>query len=311
MKEKIIIKKTPLKVRLIKQKYRLLMILPAIILVALFVYTPLWGLAIAFVKYKAGLGILKSEFVGLFYFKQFLNDSDLLLVIRNTIAISTMNIITGIIFPVTFAILLNEIYNNSFKKIIQTISYLPHFISYVVVANIAITLLSPDGGIVNRVLMSLGILDKPFFFFAKPKLFWFNIVAINTWKGMGWGAIIYFASISRIDQHLYEAATVDGAGRFRQILHITLPNIVPTIVVLFILAVPGILSAGFEPSYLLGNPLVSEYSRVLDTHIYTLGIQEARYSMATAIGLLRSIIGLVLILMANRIARRVSDYSLF
>lgn len=297
--------------RLYRQKYLLLMLLPSVILVAVFVYTPMWGLLIAFVRYKPGLGILGSEFVGLHYFKQFLSDADLLLVMRNTVAISGLNIICGVVFPVTFAILLNELCLKRFKKITQTISYLPHFVSYVVVANLALTIFSIDDGLVNNILMSLGIIDEPFFFFAKPKLFWFLIAGINIWKGMGWSAIIYIASITNIDPQLYEAATVDGAKRFRRIWHITLPGIVPTIIVLFILAVPSILSAGFEPSFLLGNPIVSDYSRVLDTHIYTLGIQSGQYSMATAIGLLRSLISLILILSANGIARRVSEYSLF
>ena len=297
--------------KIVHQRYLLLMLIPAVIYVAIFVFGPMWGLLIAFVNYNPGLGLQGSPFVGFQYFREFINSPDLLLLLRNSFAISLLNMCFGIIFPVSFAVMLNEVTSVRLKKLTQTVSYLPHFVSYVVVANIALTVLSPDGGAVNRALMALGIIDRPIFFFAIPKAFWWIIAMLNIWKEMGWAAIIYIATIANIDPQLYEAAMVDGAGRLRRIFHITLPGIVPTIVVLTILSVPDLLNAGFEPSFLLGNALVSDYSRVLDTHVYAVGIQQGRYSLATAIGLMRMVVGLVLILGANTFARRVSDYSLF
>jgi putative aldouronate transport system permease protein len=288
-----------------------MMVAPSLIFVAVFSYLPIWGMLIAFFDYNPGLGFAGSKFVGLRYFKEFLGTSDFLLLMRNTVAISSLNIACGTVFPVAFAILINELFVPRMRKLTQTISYLPHFISYVVVANIATTMLSPDGGAINRLLLGLGVIQKPIFFLAIPQGFWFLISAINVWKETGWAAIIYIASIANIDPQLYEAATVDGAGRMRRIWHITLPGILPTIIVLTIMALPDLLNAGFDPSYLLGNPIVSDFSRVLDTHIYAVGIQQGRYPLATAVGLMRMGVSLVLILSANSWARRVSEYSLF
>jgi putative aldouronate transport system permease protein len=302
--------KNELAVRLLRQKYLLMMVIPSIIFVAIFAYVPVWGMLSAFVNYNPGLGIMGSPFVGLKYFKEFVTNPDFAILMRNTLAISSLNIVCGIVVPVTFAILLNEFAFPQLKRLIQTISYLPHFISYVVVANIAITMLSPSG-MLNEWLLKVNVIKEPIMFLTNPHGFWYLIAGLNIWKEMGWSAIIYIASITNIDPQLYEAATVDGAGRMGRIWHITLPGIVPTVVVLTILAVPDLLHAGFDPSYLLGNPIVSDYSRVLDTHIYAVGIQQGRFAMATAVGILRMGVGLILILSANAASRRVSEYSLF
>jgi putative aldouronate transport system permease protein len=296
--------------RLYSQRYLLMMVIPSIVFVAVFAYVPIWGMLSAFVNYNPGLGITGSPFVGLKYFKEFVTNPDFALLMRNTLAISSLNIVCGIVLPVTFAILLNEFAFPQLKRIIQTISYLPHFISYVVVANIAVTMLSPSG-MLNGWLLQMHIIKAPIMFLTNPHGFWYLVAGLNIWKEMGWAAIIYIASITNIDPQLYEAATVDGAGRMRRIWHITLPGIIPTVVVLTILAVPDLLHAGFDPSYLLGNPMVSDYSRVLDTHIYTVGIQQGRFALATAVGIMRMGVGLILILSANAAARRVSEYSLF
>ena len=296
--------------RLKRQKYLLAMVIPSIVFVAVFSYVPVWGMLTAFFNYNPGLGIKGSPFVGLRYFKEFLTHSDFPLLMRNTLAISSLNIACSIIIPVTFAILLNEFIFAPLKRVIQTVSYLPHFISYVVTANLAITMLSPSGTL-NTWLLKMNWIQEPVMFLTSPRGFWFLVAGINTWKETGWAAIIYIASITNIDPQLYEAATVDGAGRAGRIWHITLPGIIPTVTVLTILAVPDLLNAGFDPSYLLGNPMVSDYSRVLDTHIYAAGIQQGRFSLATAIGILRMGAGLILILSANAVSRRVSEYSLF
>jgi putative aldouronate transport system permease protein len=304
------VQKTGLAARFKQQKYLLIMVVPSIIFVAIFSYIPVWGMLSAFVDYNPGLGIRRSPFVGLRYFKEFLGHSDFHLLMRNTLAISSLNIVLGIVMPVLFAILLNEFIFSGLKRFIQTVSYLPHFISYVVVANIAITMLSPSG-VLNTWLLNMNLIKAPLMFLTNPRGFWFLVAGLNIWKEMGWAAIIYIAAITNIDPQLYEAATVDGAGRVGKIRHITLPGIIPTVVVLTILAVPDLLHAGFDPSYLLGNPIVSDYSRVLDTHIYAVGIQQGRFALATAVGIMRMGIGLILILLANTASRMVSEYSLF
>jgi putative aldouronate transport system permease protein len=286
------------------------MIFPAVFLVIVFTYLPIWGLVTAFFDYNPGLGFSGSPFVGFKHFVRFFTDSGFLLVIRNTLAISFLNISFGTVTAILFALLLNELPYIRIKKVVQTLSYLPHFVSFVVVANIAHTVLAVDGS-VNRLLIDFGIVDAPVIFFTIPKAFWWIVMSLNIWKEMGWSAIIYIAAIASIDPALYEAARVDGAGRLQMIWHITLAGIRPTIVILLVLAVPELLSAGFDPSYLLGNAIVSDYSEVLDTFIYRVGLREAQYSFATAVGFFRQLTGLVLILSANAAARRLGEYSLF
>lgn len=302
--------KVPLGRRIARQRTLLLMLLPALVCTAIFVYTPMWGMLMAFYDYNPGLGLSHSPFVGLKHFIRFFTDSQFPLLIRNSFAISFLNIAFGTVFSITFAVFLNEIRSSAFKKTVQTISYLPHFVSYVVVATIALTLLSPSGFLLDS-MVKLGIIKEAPVVFTEPKVFWWLVAGLNTWKEMGWSAIIYISAIAGIEPQLYEAAMVDGAGRFRRIWHITLTGIRPTIVVLLIMSVPDLLNAGFDPSYLLGNAMVSNYSDVLDTYVYQLGLAQGQFSMATAVGIFRMLVGLVLILSANAFARRVSEYSLF
>lgn len=295
----------------IRQHKRLyLMILPGFVLSLIFAYLPTWGLITAFYDYNAGLGLAGSEFVGLKHFIRFFTDRNFPILIRNSLVISFLNILWGTIFPIAFALLLNEIANLHFKKLVQTISYLPHFISFVVIANIAQTVFATEGP-VNRLLLSIGVTDRATTFFAIPKAFWWLVSGINIWKEMGWSAIIYVAAIAGIDPMLYEAAMVDGAGRFKRMWHITIKGISSTIVVLLVLAVPDLLNAGFDASYLLGNAMVQDYSEVLDTYVYRVGLKQGQYSYATAIGLCRQVVSLILILSANTFAKRISEYSLF
>ena len=296
--------------KMVKQRLLLLMLLPAVICVLVFVYMPMWGMLIAFYDYNPGLGLQGSHFVLFKHFIRFFTDSQFPILIRNSFAISLLNIVFGTLSSITFAVLLNEVRSTAFKKTFQTVSYLPHFVSYVVVANIALTLLSPSG-IVIETLMKLGIIKERIVVFAQPNAFWWLVAGLNTWKEMGWSAIIYIAAIGGIDPQIYEAAMVDGAGRMRRIWHITLTGIRPTIVVLLILTVPDLLNAGFDPSYLLGNAMVSDFSEVLDTYVYKLGLAQGQFSMATAVGIFRTFIGLILIVSANAFARRVSEYSLY
>ena len=296
--------------RVMRYKILLMMAIPCMIWLFIFAYLPVWGWIMAFQDYNPGLGILKSPFAGLKHFRRFFRDPNFIQILRNTMAISSLNIITHTIFPITFALLLNEVMTISYKRVIQTVSYLPHFISYVVVSNLFLTLLAPSGA-ANDLLVVLGIVEQPIFFFAKPKLFWFLVAGINIWKECGWTAIIYLAAVSSIDPQLYEAATIDGAGRWRRMWNITLSGIMPTIVVLLIMSIPDLLNAGFEPSFLLGNGVISDYSEVIDTYVYNRGIAKSMYSFATAVGLLRTAFGLILIVGANKFARSVSEYGIY
>jgi len=290
-----------------KQRVLLLFSIPFVVWAFVFNYLPLWGWLMAFQNYNPGMGVLGSDWVGIRHFRNFFEDELFLLLMRNTIAISVLNIAAATIGAIGLAVLLNEVRGIVFKRTVQTISYLPHFISYVVVANLFLTLLSPGDGLVNRLLMSLGLVREPIFFFAEERLFWPLVAFINLWKEVGWDAIIYIAAMSAIDPEQYDAAAVDGAGRLRRIWHVTLPGIRPTVVVLLILSASGILSAGFDPSYLLGNPMVYNYSEVLDTYVYRMGLQQGMYSFATAVGLFRLVVSLLVLYLVNRLAKRFGD----
>jgi len=293
--------------KILKQRVLLLFSIPFVVWAFVFHYLPLWGWLMAFQNYNPGMGVLGSDWVGIRHFRNFFEDELFLLLMRNTIAISVLNIAAATIGAIGLAVLLNEVRGIVFKRTVQTISYLPHFISYVVVANLFLTLLSPGDGLVNRLLMSLGLVREPIFFFAEERLFWPLVAFINLWKEVGWDAIIYIAAMSAIDPEQYDAAAVDGAGRLRRIWHVTLPGIRPTVVVLLILSASGILSAGFDPSYLLGNPMVYNYSEVLDTYVYRMGLQQGMYSFATAVGLFRLVVSLLVLYLVNRLAKRFGD----
>ena len=293
--------------KLYNQRYLWLMLLPALIYLILFVYKPLSGWLMAFQNYSPAKGIWGSKWVGLKHFTTFVNDFQFWPIMRNTMAISLLNIVGGTFASICLALLLNEVHCSAFKRTIQTVSYLPHFISYIVVGNIFMTILSPNNGLVNDFLMQLGIIDKPIFFFGTPKAFWFILAGINVWKEAGWDAIIYLAAISGINAEVYEAAEIDGAGRLRRMWHVTLPGIRPTIVVLLIMSAGYILSAGFEPSYVLGNAMVSDYSEVIDTYVYTMGLQNTMYSYATAVGMFQVVISVTMMLGANYFAKHVGE----
>lgn len=293
--------------KLIEQKYLLFMSLPFVIWAFVFCYVPLWGWTMAFQNYRPATKFSEQKWVGLKQFKLLFADDTFWNVMRNTLGMSFLALIFGFTIPIIFALLLNEIKSTRYKKIVQTISYLPHFVSWVIVASIVTTMLSTDGGIVNIVLMKLGILHNNVSLLTKPTYFWGIITASDIWKEAGWGAIIYIAAIAGIDQELYEAAKVDGANRFQQMLHITLPGIKPTIVVLLVLSVGSILNTGFEKQMLLGNPLVIDYSRVLDLYVLDYGINMFRYSFGTAIGMFKSVVSLVLVLIANNIADKLGE----
>ncbi len=263
----------------------------------------------AFQKFKPGKSILDQQWVGLDNFKQLFMDERFYHVLRNTLAMSIMGLIVSFTVPIVFAVLMNELRGQLFKRSIQTVSYLPHFVSWVVVASLVTKMLSIDGG-VNELLLQLHIIDQPVQFMAKGSWFWGIVTASDMWKETGWNSIIFLAAMAGIDQEQYEAATVDGAGRFRRIWYITLPGIRTTFMVVFILSIGSLISIGFEKQFQLQNSLVTDYSEVLELYALKYGIQLGRFSFGTAVGIFSSVVSIMLVLTANTIYKKVTKETI-
>lgn len=307
-------KKKPLKSRLLDQKYLFLLMIPGVIWVLVICYAPMTGLYMAFTNYRPSQNgyfydLFNAKFVGLQWFQYFFN-KDFGMIMRNTLATSALTLLFSFPAPIILAIMLNELKNIRMKKFIQTASYLPYFISWVIAANIFLTFLS-GGGLINDLLLSLGLIKERILFFQHGPYFWWIIAIANTWKAMGYNAIIYLSAISGIDEQLYEAASIDGASRIKRIWHITLPTIRPTISILLILAIGGILSTGFEQQLLMGNNAILNYSDVLDTYAYRYGLAKGMYSYGTAVGLFKSVVSFILVMSANKITAKLNDSALF
>jgi len=290
--------------RLNQQKYLLFMSLPFVVWIIIFKYIPLWGWTMAFQQYIPGKGFFQQEWVGLKYFIIMFQDKYFYLVLRNTLAMSILSLIFGFTLPIVLAILLNEIINQTFKRIVQTISYLPHFVSWVIVASLFNKMLSIDDGVVNNILMALRIVDQPVQFMAKPNYFWGIVTFADVWKEIGWNSIIFLAAIAGISPDLYESAMVDGAGRFKRIWHITLPGILPTVMVILIMSIGNLINIGFEKQFLMRNSLVRDYSDVLDLYILDYGISAGRWAFGTAAGMFKSMVSIILVFTANAISRK-------
>ena len=297
--------------QVVRQRYLFYMSVPFVIWLITFAYVPIWGWTMAFQNYKLGRSFSEQQWVGLKHFIDLWTDTRFWLAFRNTVGMSILGLITGVVFPIMLALLINEIRFSGFKRMTQTISYLPHFISWVVIANMFIKILSPVDGALNQLLMALRLVDEPIHFMAQPKLFWWIITFVSLWKEIGWQSIIYLSAIAGIDPELYEAATMDGCGRFRRMWHITVPGISSTIVVLFIMAFGSLTQIGFERQMLMGNAIVQDYSEVIDIYALKYGISSARYSFGTAIGVFNSMISLVLLFAANTFFRKVRNESIF
>ena len=287
----------------------LVLLIPSILWYLIFQYFPMYGVVIAFKDYRILKGLLGSPWVGLENFERLFRTPQFLQVLRNTLLISFYKLLWGFPAPIVLALLLNEIANVRFKRVVQTISYLPHFISWVVIGGLIRALLSPTGGVVNYLLglLSLG----PVNFMIEPGLFRSIIVVANIWKNVGWGSIIYLAAISGIDPQLYEAAVMDGAGRFRQAVSITLPSLVSVIVILFLLRIGYIMNAGFEEIFNLYNPIVYSVGDIIDTYVYRVGLIDFDYSYSTAIGLFKNVLGLSLLILTNAVTKRFSEYGVW
>ena len=303
-------KKSALLKKMKKQRYLLLMVIPGMIWLLVFCYFPMWGCQIAFQNYRITDAIGSSEFVGLKWFIRFFQDNNFWTVMKNTLGISFLKLAFGFTLPIVFALLLNEIRNVKFKRVVQTISYLPHFLSWVILGGIMITWLS-DTGLLNDVFLALGLIDERTAFLAKPQYFWAISVISEVWKELGWGAFIYLAAIAGIDPTQYEAAEIDGANRFQKLWNITLPEISSTIAILFILQVGNIMGSNFDQIFVLNNALNDPASNVIDMFVYKQGITRANYSYATAIGLFRSVISLLLLVIANKVTEKLEGDALF
>jgi len=295
--------------KVLSQKYLIFMSFPFVVWAIIFCYVPLWGWTMAFQNYKPGKGFFEQKWVGFQQFIDLFHDRNFLPVLRNTVGMSALQLVLGFFIPIVFALLLNELKNIVFKRTTQTISYLPHFVSWVVAANIVTTMLAIDGP-VNALLMNMHIIDKAYPFLTNKYIFWFIVVIADIWKETGWNAIIYLASIAGIDQEQFEAARVDGASRIQQIFYVTLPSIKPTIIILLILNIAQLLNMGFEKQLLLQNSLVLDYSRVLDLFALDYGIRMNRYSFGTAIGVFKSVISLTLLFSFNAIAKKMDQGSI-
>ncbi|KRF31740.1 ABC transporter permease [Paenibacillus sp. Soil787] len=284
------------------KQYRVLlvMMIPAIIYYIIFHYLPMIGVLLAFKDFKITQGILGSPWAGLYHFEKIIHDSYFYTVLKNTIVISLYKLVFGFPVPIVFALLLSEISNLKFKKVVQTVSYLPHFISWVVLAGIFFTIFSLDGPI-NAIVKLFG--GDPMLYLADDRYFRTILVVTSIFQGFGWGSIIYFAAISGIDPQLYEAAVIDGAGRFKRMIYISIPMLVPIIAIMLILSMSGILDAGFDQIFNMYNAKVYNVSDIIDTYVYRKGLIELNYSYATAVGLFKSVVALLLILAVNRIVK--------
>lgn len=289
-----------------KQWVLIAMSLPFVIWVIIFKYLPLFGWSMAFQNYKPQLSFFEQEWVGLKHFIDLFKEPLFYEALKNTLGMSLLGLVFGTGSAIIFALLLNELRFTRFKKMVQTISYLPHFISWVVAAALVTNILS-QSGIINEILMNLNIISEPIKFLQSQNMFWGIVTVSDVWKEMGWNAIIYLAAMTAIDPELYDAAKVDGAGRFRRMFNITLPLIKSTILVLLIMSIGNLLNIGFEKQMLLSNPTVASKALVIDKYALDYGIGMFRYSFGTAIGIFKSVVGIVLIFIANKISKRFND----
>jgi len=311
IKQKFKFKKNIFLKKVKRQKVFLLMLLPFLAHLLLFRYYPMYGNIIAFKNYSFTKGIIGSPWAGFKYFAYFFNSQDLYIVMRNTLVISMLSLICTTLASITFAVLICEVQKTILKKFIQTVSYLPHFISWVVVVGMAMTLFSIDGGPINNILIKLKLTQGPINFLGDVKLFWPFVTSLNVWKNLGWNSIIYIAAITSIDKQLYESARIDGANKLTQILNITIPVIAPTILMLFIFGLGYALNAGLDQQFFLQNPMNLAHAEVLDTYIIKYGLQQFNFSYGAAVGLFRSSISVFIVIVANTLTKKFLKMGVF
>ncbi len=292
-----------------KQWQLMLMSVPMLLYVFLFNYYPMYFWVTAFQDFKPKLGVFGSEWVGFKNFEWLFTRPDFINSIRNTLAMSVINLVFGTVSAVLLAVLLNEVRNRKFKRTVQTVTYLPHFLSMVIVVGMVQNIFASSGTI-NELLLGLGLVKEPVFFLGEGNFFWWLVGIVNVWKEVGWGTIIYISAMTAIDPCLYEAAAIDGAGRFQRILHVTLPGIKSTFVILLIMNIGHLMEAGFEMQYLLRNSQVYDWSDTIDIFVLQYGISKQQYGVATAAGMFKSIVAIVLLLVANFTAKALDEDTL-
>lgn len=292
-----------------------IMAMCGVVFLIIFNYLPMVGIVVAFKDMDRVLNITKAlvekPFVGFDNFTAFLQDKEFINIMMNTLGMNVLQLIIGFPAPIIFAMLLNEVTHFRFKKSVQTITYMPYFISWVVFGGIVIGMLSSDGGLINTILINLNIIDEPIPFVSKPEYFWSIVIASGMIKGIGWGTVIYLAAINSVDQSQYESAVIDGANRFQKMWHITLPSISGTIIIFLLLNISNLLVSNFDQIYVLQNSLNYARSEVIDTYVYKIGIAQMRYSFTTAVGLFKSIIAIILLTLSNTISKKYLGRGLY
>jgi putative aldouronate transport system permease protein len=295
-----------------KQKLLILMSVPFVIYVIIFRYVPLWGWTMAFQNYKPAPGkhVWDQEFVGLKWFIHIFKDAEFMRSLRNTVGMSLITTALGYITAIIIAVFLNEVRHIGIKRFVQTVSYLPHFLSWVIVCGLVANAVSVEDGIINNVLLKLNIVKEPILWLSTPKYFWHIVGWTYVWKEVGWNTIVYLGAMTAIDPCLYEAAQIDGCGRLRKIWHITLPGIKPTIIIMMIMSAGHILDANFEMPYLLQNGLIQDVAETIDIYVLKFGFNLQRYGLATAAGIFKNAVNILLLLIANWIAKKSGEERL-
>ena len=293
-----------------KQKMLILMSVPFVLYIILFRYVPLWGWTMAFQRYKPNLKLNEQEVVGFKWFIQLFKEKEFLLSLRNTVAMSLISTALGYITAILIAVFLNEVRHVGIKRFVQTVSYLPHFLSWVIVTGLVANVLSVEDGILNNILTGLHIVKQPIQWLAVPKYFWHIIGWTYVWKEVGWNTIVYLGAMTAIDPCLYEAAQIDGCGRLRKIWHITLPGIKPTIIIMMIMSAGHILDANFEMPFFLQNGLIIDYANTIDLYVLKFGFKLFNFSLATAAGIFKNAVNIILLLLANWLAKRAGEERL-
>lgn len=292
-----------------KYRYLMLLLIPSVVVLIIFKYVPMYGVTIAFKDFKLRQGILGSPWVGFEVFEKVFSMPVFWTAFKNTAVLGVMNLVVGFPLPILLALLLNEIQNERYKKILQTLSYLPHFVSWITLSGLFIQLLSPSTGPVASLFRLFGA--QPYYFMGEVSTFRWVLVATNAWKGVGWGSIVYLAALAGVDQEMYEAALIDGANRFQRIWYITLPSILPTVTIMLILRAGSILADNFDQIYNMSNSAMYEVANVLGVYTYELGLKNMRYAESTAVSLFLNVISLALVLLTNFVSTKVNDYGIW
>lgn len=295
--------------RMWAQKDLQAMAIPGVIWMIIFNFIPMYFIIISFMRYNVAKGVLNSKWVGFDNFIEFFTDERFWLVMKDTFGLNILRLLVGFPIPIIFALLLNELLSTRFKRFVQTVSYLPHFLSWIIVGGIMYNWLS-DSGLITTLLVNLGILKEPIHLIGTPQYFWGILITSETWKEIGWNAIIYIAAISGIDPSLFEAAVIDGAGRFRRVWNVILPSIKGTVAVLLVLNIGNLLGSNFDQLFVFYKPVLYDVIDVIDIYAYRLGIENGRLSYATAVGLFRSVFAFILLYTANKASKKLTDTSL-